>query len=190
MTPFGYSDHWDMRINGRLPKWSLQTQLFYLYHLHMPAVSHTCTDFHTTHTQSAVKKLLEGSAATSPALLSSGAAAPLSWLTEHRSWGTRSRLWASPSPAAEPAPLRPWAGTGPEPHTSTAQAGAAFPLVGSLQLSPAQPWKVGRQPWQGPEPPLCLPAWPSTALRSHRGRRDLVKGSSKKARLSAQLPHS
>ena len=42
-----------------MPKWSLQIQLSYLYHLHMPAVSHTCTGFHTTLTQSAVRKLLE-----------------------------------------------------------------------------------------------------------------------------------
>lgn len=37
------------------------------------------------------------SGAVAPALLSFGAAAPLSWLAEHRSRGTRSGLWACPS---------------------------------------------------------------------------------------------
>lgn len=81
--------------------------------------------------------------------------------------------------------LRPRAGTGPQPHAGAAQAGAAFPLVGSLRLSPAQPWKGVRQPWQGPKPPLCLPTRPSVALRSHRGGRDLLKGSREKATLPA-----
>lgn len=45
--------------NGKLPKWSLQAQLRYLYHLHMPTVSRTWAGFRTAHTQSTVRKRWE-----------------------------------------------------------------------------------------------------------------------------------
>lgn len=82
--------------NGRLPKWSLQTQLSYLYHLHMPALSHTRTDFHTTHTQSAVQELFEAHQRQQPCPLFCSA---LVLLLPSLGWqGTAAR--ASLSPAA------------------------------------------------------------------------------------------
>lgn len=61
-----------------MPKWSLQTQLSYLYHLHMPARSHTRTDFHTMHTPSAVQELFKARQCQF-----CFAPAPLSWLAGH-----------------------------------------------------------------------------------------------------------
>lgn len=109
-----------------------------------------------------------------------GAAAPLSWLAEHRGRGTRSGRWAPLAPAPRPAPLRPEptpALPGPAPLPPR-RAACGYP----------QPREGGRQPWQGPEPPPRLPARLSAALHSHRGHRDLLKGGGKKAMLSAQLP--
>lgn len=99
LTPFGYSDHWDMRIKWQVAQMeSSDPTLLFVPLTRARGLPHLHTFSRHAHTK-CCSEAISGpvSGAVAPALLSFGAAAPLSWLAEHRSRGTGSGLRAAPS---------------------------------------------------------------------------------------------